>query len=104
MSVKLAFLKKVKENNYKADLYFIATENPEINIARVKTRIAQRGHSVNTEIIRERYFRSFENLKSAVPLSNRAFVFDNSCEIIRLISEISGGYQIKEIDKEMLPN
>lgn len=101
---KVEFLKKAKAKDYKVYLYFIATEDPEININRVKIRVAQKGHSVNPEIIRKRYFKSLQNLKTAILSSNKAFIFDNSGEILRLISQISDGHQIHEIDKELLPN
>jgi predicted ABC-type ATPase len=48
---KLAFLKLAKEKEYKIYLYFIATEDPEINISRVDVRINQNGHAVAPEII-----------------------------------------------------
>ena len=57
---KVEFLKKAKANNYKIYLYFIATEDPEININRVKIRIAQKGHSVNPETIKRRYFKAYK--------------------------------------------
>ncbi|MGN6196772.1 MAG: zeta toxin family protein [Ginsengibacter sp.] len=103
-SSKVEFLKKAQKKNYKIYLYFIATDDPEINISRVKIRIAQKGHSVNPETIKKRYYKSLENLKSAIILSNRAFVFDNSGEIAKLIAEICGGNEMKEFDKETLPN
>lgn len=103
-SSKLDFIRKAKENGFRIYLYFIATEDPEININRVKVRVAQMGHPVNSEIIRSRYYRSLENFKAAVLLCNRAYIFDNSGKIIKLISEVSEDHQINKIDKESLPN
>lgn len=100
---KLQFIQKVKAKGYRVYLYFIATEDPEININRVQIRVAQMGHSVNPQIIKSRYYRSLENLKDAVMLSNRAYIFDNSGKIIRLISQVNENYQIEEIDEELLP-
>ncbi|HEY5368529.1 MAG TPA: zeta toxin family protein [Hanamia sp.] len=101
---KLDFIKKASTKGFRIYLYFIATEDPEININRVKIRVAQKGHPVNSEVIRSRYYRSLENLKAAISLSNRAYIFDNSGKIIKLISEVSEDKQINRIDKESLPD
>ena len=101
---KLKFLQKAKKEGYRIYLYFIATEDPEININRVKVRIAQNGHPVNEDIIKSRYYRSLENLKSAVLLSNRAYMFDNSGIISKLIAEVTEGRQVEVIDENSLPN
>lgn len=75
---KIEFLKKAQDSGFKTYLYFIATDDPEINISRVNNRVAQGGHSVSKEKIRNRYFKSLNLLKEALKFSDRAFIFDNS--------------------------
>ncbi len=65
---------------YKVYLYFVSTESPEINIARVASRKAQGGHDVPPELIRNRYYRSLEFLYEACQLAYQVFFFDNSAE------------------------
>lgn len=101
---KLEFFKKAKDKGYHIYLYFIATEDPEININRVEIRKIQNGHAVNADIIKKRYYKSLENLKNAVILSNRAYIFDNSGMISKLIAEITGGKDVEIIDENSLPN
>lgn len=100
---KLQFLQKAHENNYRVYLYFIATEAPEINISRVNIRVAQHGHFVPPNIIEERYYKSLQQLKPAVKLSNRAYIFDNSKDVSILISEITEGSDVNVLDPEKTP-
>jgi predicted ABC-type ATPase len=101
---KLGFMEKAKQEGYKLYLYYIATEAPEININRVKIRIEQQGYAVNETKITDRYYRSLQNLKPAVKFSNRAYIFDNSGKISKLIAEITDGEDVMVIDEKDTPN
>jgi predicted ABC-type ATPase len=101
---KLAFMKLAKEEGYRVYLYFVATEDPDINVNRVKIRVAQQGHGVAPEVIRSRYYRSLENLKDAVKITDRAYIFDSSGEVNRLIAEVTNGVHVEVIDEESVPN
>lgn len=85
---KVEFLNKAQMCGFKTYLYYIATDDPIININRVKNRHALGGHFVSSEKIESRYVRSLAFLKSAIKLSNRAYIFDNSSEKAELIAEI----------------
>ncbi len=91
---KVDFLKQAKENGYRVYLYYIATEDPEINNNRVNVRVAQKGHAVEPGIIKSRYYRSLQNLNPAVKNTNRAYIFDNSGAQAKLIAEITDGNDV----------
>ena len=59
-------------------LYYIATKNPAINIERVDNRVEEGGHFVPKDKIESRYYKTMENLYSAILLSDKAYLFDNS--------------------------
>ncbi len=101
---KIDFLQTAKENGYRVYLYYVATEDPEINISRVNVRVAQKGHYVPPETIRDRYYKSLNNLKSAVEKTNRAYLWDNSSTASMLIGEITDGVDVKLIDTDKVPN
>ncbi len=101
---KIAFLKEAKEKGYRVYLYFVATEDPEINISRVNIRVAQHGHSVEPEVIKNRYYKSLHQLKAAVKKSDRAYIWDNSAAVSLLIAEITDGVDVKIIDTDKVPN
>ncbi|MCF8255810.1 MAG: zeta toxin family protein [Bacteroidia bacterium] len=101
---KIDFLDEAMKNNYRVYLYFIATEDPEINISRVNLRVAQHGHNVAPEVIKKRYYKSLEHLKEAVKKSNPAYIWDNSGTPSLLIAEITNGENVKIIDTDHVPN
>jgi predicted ABC-type ATPase len=100
---KVDFLNLAKKKGYRIYLYYFSTEDPLINRSRVNVRVLQKGHAVSEEIIERRYFRSLNNLKAAVQLSHRAYVFD-STGITELIAEITDGEKVNLIDTERVPN
>lgn len=101
---KLVFIQQAKEKNYRVYVYFVATEDPEINISRVNVRVAQKGHAVAPEIIKNRYYKSLEHLKEAVKKSSRAYIWDNSANASLLIAEITDGTDVKIIDTDKVPS
>ncbi|WP_013627361.1 hypothetical protein [Rubinisphaera brasiliensis] len=75
---KVDFLATAQEQGFRTYLYYVATEDPLINIARVRNRVATGGHDVPEDKIKNRYFRSLDLLYSAIRNSHRAYIFDNS--------------------------
>ncbi len=43
---KLDFLREARIAGFRTYLYFVATEDPEINIGRVRARVQKNGHDV----------------------------------------------------------
>ncbi len=100
---KVDFLRSAKAAGYRTYLYFIATENPEINVARVRHRVASGGHSVPESKIIERYHRSLALLDSAIQSTDRAYLFDSSESDRRnWIAEITSGSDL-EIKTDSVP-
>jgi predicted ABC-type ATPase len=77
-SSKVELLTQAQAAGYRTHLYFVATDDPAINISRVKSRVKLGGHAVPEDKIAERYHRSLELLMAAIRHTNRAYVFDNS--------------------------
>lgn len=61
-------------------LYYVATDDPAINISRVKNRVKLNGHDVPSDVVEKRYYRSLDLLVDAIRHTNRAYIFDNSTE------------------------
>jgi predicted ABC-type ATPase len=87
---KLKEITTAKEAGYRVYLYFVCTDNADINVARVANRSRLGGHSVPEIRIRERYKRTLGNLLPAFLLSDRAYIFDNSSERMALVLEANG--------------
>jgi predicted ABC-type ATPase len=99
---KVEFLKKAQEAGYRTYLYFIATQDPTVNISRVHNRVRLGGHSVPKEKIVSRYYRSLKLLSKAVKYSSRAYIFDNSSQEKLWIAQIDDGKSF-EFKSEIVP-
>lgn len=77
---KVELLQKAQTAGYRTYLYYVATDDPAINVSRVANRVALNGHDVPEEKIVQRYHKSLELLMSAIRHSNRAYIFDNSTD------------------------
>ncbi|WP_238325571.1 hypothetical protein [Leptospira inadai] len=64
----------------------------------------QNGHGVPESKIRDRYAASLNNLREAVTLSDRAYLFDSTEELAYLFSEITNGKHVKIFDPDKVPN
>lgn len=77
---KLEFIQKAHEAGFFIRLFFVCTENPKINAARIAQRYLNGGHEVPISKIVSRYFKSLENARRAISIVDRAYIYDNSVE------------------------
>jgi predicted ABC-type ATPase len=101
---KVTLLEQAQKMGYRTYLYYIATEDPDINISRIRYRVRMGGHSVPEDKIASRYHRSLDLLMDAIRLTNRAYLFDNSGENRERtwIAEITDG-RLLEIKTDQVP-
>lgn len=77
---KIDFLKRAKDAGYFVRVFFIATSDPRINAARVADRVLAGGHAVPIDKILSRHVRAVGNLRPAIALADRVYMYDNSVE------------------------
>jgi len=99
---KITVLRKAQSQGFRTYLYYVATEDPEINISRIRYRIEMGGHSVPEEKIKSRYSRSLDLLIDAVKLTHRAYIFDNSSHEHIWLAEITNGREL-EMKSDFMP-
>lgn len=99
---KVDFLRTAQSRGYRTYLYYVATEDPAINISRVKYRVKMGGHSVPEDKIISRYERSLDLLKEAISYTNRAYIFDNSTHEQIWLAEITDG-RLLEMKTDHVP-
>ncbi|HMN04134.1 MAG TPA: hypothetical protein PKD45_00260 [Flavobacteriales bacterium] len=76
---KLELMRRARDLGYKVYLYFVSTEDPAINVQRVKEiRVKQGGHDVPKDKIISRYHRTMGHLAEALELAYHAYLWDNS--------------------------
>ncbi|TRX20906.1 zeta toxin [Flavobacterium franklandianum] len=77
-----------QKKNYTVTLLFFWLQNVDLAIERVKTRVNEGGHNIETEVIRRRYINGIRNL-FAIYLSvvDEVLIYDNSGGKPELIAE-----------------
>jgi predicted ABC-type ATPase len=86
---KIELLKRAKAAGFQNYLYYVSTEDPEINKDRVRVRVEEGGHNVGDDKIVSRYYKSLDNLSSAILTSYRAYIFDNTYDAATLFAEFT---------------
>lgn len=75
---KIDFLIRAKEAGFFIRVFFISTNHPSINAARIAKRVMEGGHDVPIRKIISRYAKSIINCETIAPLVDRLYVYDNS--------------------------
>jgi predicted ABC-type ATPase len=101
-SDKVELLRHAQLRGYRTYLYYVATEDPAINISRVQYRVKMGGHSVPEDKIVSRYQRSLGLLIEAIQFTNRAYIFDNSTHEHIWLAEITDGH-LMEMKTDQVP-
>jgi len=104
---KVDLLAQAQAAGYRTYLYFVATDDPAINISRVRSRVKLGGHAVPEDRIEARYHRSLALLMDAIRHTNRAYIFDNSGDNAdgkhTWLAEITEGKQL-ELKTDKIPS
>ena len=100
---KVELLREAQGLGFRTYLYYVATDDPEINIARVGLRVTQGGHDVPREKIVSRYRRSLDLVRDAIRHADRAYLFDSSEAGPLLVAESARG-ECPELQSEWTPS
>lgn len=77
---KPAFVRRALASGYFVRVFFVGTERPEINAARVARRVLQGGHEVPIRKIVDRWAHSIANAASIAAEVDRFYIYDNSVD------------------------
>lgn len=87
---------QAKKQKYNITLLFFWLETIDLAIERVKTRVIEGGHNIETEIIKRRYVNGIKNLfEIYIEIADEVLIFDNSFGAPELIAEKSLETEIK---------
>lgn len=100
---KLEFLRKAHEAGFFIRFFFVCTESPEINVARITKRFLEGGHEVPISKIISRYYKSLLNALKAISFVDRAYIYDNSIEdhLPRLLFRTTEGKVFKQYPEDI---
>lgn len=76
----VALFNRARRYGFVSHLYFIGTDDPTINIARVASRTRAGGHDIPETTIVRRYHEAMQTLPAAIAAADYAFFYDNSLE------------------------
>jgi predicted ABC-type ATPase len=95
---KIIFVEQAKQKGYFIRLFFIGTDSPQINAARVAHRVMTGGHDVPIQKIISRYYKSIANCERLASVVDRLYVYDNSIENVfpELLFRAVDGKQTKQ--------
>lgn len=83
----LKLLKKAKEKGYFLRCIYVLTDNPEINIARVRMRESMGGHGVPEEKIKSRYQKALKLIPELIKLCDIVHIYDNTTSPYRIFKK-----------------
>ena len=84
----LDLLRQAKEQGYEIQAVFVLTNDPCINVKRIKSRVKAGGHDVPEEKVLNRYGRSLQNLSRLVRIADHTRIIDNTEDKPHLICEV----------------
>lgn len=90
-----------KKRRFEVNLIYVMLKNVELNIERVRLRVAKGGHAVPFKKIRERRERSLRQLPWFLEQADRAFLYDNSGAKPRTMGTKENG--LLKLDPDALP-
>jgi len=98
---KIDFLYMAKQKGYFIRVFFVGTESPTINAARIVQRVMSGGHDVPIVKIISRYSKSIANCSVISKFVDRLYVYDNSLDFKEpsLLYRASDGKLTKEYHK-----
>ena len=89
-----------REKGYNVTLLFFWLRNADLAIERVRTRVIEGGHHIETEVIRRRYKNGIKNLfEIYLPIVDEIMIFDNSEGKHDLIAEKTIESEIEVLNK-----
>lgn len=95
---KIDYILRAKEAGFFIRFFFVCTEHPTINAARIARRVMEGGHDVPITKIISRYDKSIANCCIVSEFVDRAYVYDNSVENMdaQLLFRLSNGKLVKQ--------
>ena len=77
---KLNYIRRAKEAGFFVRVFFVATNHPSINAARIAQRVIKGGHDVPITKIISRYYKSLLNCRDISRDVDRTYIYDNSVD------------------------
>lgn len=106
---KIDYILRAKEAGFFIRFFFVCTEHPTINAARIAHRVMEGGHDVPITKIISRYDKSIANCCIVSAFADRTYLYDNSVEnadaklLFRLTDGVLAKQYVTAIPRWALP-
>ncbi len=70
-------IKRAIEKNYYIRLYYVGLDTMEESLLRIENRVKKGGHNIDTDTVKNRFGKRFDDLLSVLPYCNEATFYDN---------------------------
>lgn len=100
---KVDFIERAIKAGFFVRLFFVCTESPAINAARIANRVIKGGHDVPITKIVSRYQKSISNCKYLSKIVHHAYLYDNSKdgEDASILIRLANGIIVKRYSDTM---
>ena len=83
----LKLLQRAKESGYFIKCFYILTNDPNVNLMRIKAREEKGGHGVPEEKIFSRYYKALKLLPELIKTVDIIHIYDNTIEPFRIFKK-----------------
>ena len=100
---KVDYIERAIAAGFFVRLFFVCTDSPTINAARIANRVIKGGHDVPITKIVSRYQKSISNCRYLTPKVHRTYLYDNSIDDAdaRILIRFADGKIVKRYTDEM---
>ena len=100
---KVDYIERAIAAGFFVRLFFVCTDSPTINAARIANRVIKGGHDVPITKIVSRYQKSISNCRYLTPKVHRTYLYDNSIDDAdaRILLRFADGKIVKRYTDEM---
>ncbi len=70
-------IKRAISKDYNIRLYYVGLDTMQESLLRIENRVKRGGHNINTETVKNRFSKRFNDLIAVLPYCNEATFYDN---------------------------
>lgn len=86
-------IKRAMEKDYYIRLYYVGLDTVEESLLRIENRVKKGGHNIDTETVRKRYEKRFDDLLMVLPYCNEVTFYDNDNGFVTVAKYKNGELQ-----------
>ena len=86
-------IKRAIAKDYYIRLYYVGLDTVEESLLRIANRVKKGGHNIETEAVRRRFGKRFEDLLAVLPYCNEATFYDNDNGFVTVAKYKNGELQ-----------